>query len=287
MECIHYFFTNGTLTGPRLQVIVPLVHAQDAEVRLMIADDLGLWGDASAESLLTNVLATDTMPGVRRFALRSLLELKSTRVLPLVRRLVLDDPSEDVRRIAVRYLSRVRDNMDPRGLIEKVVKTDARPAVRTAAADGLGYLKDPLALKALRTAGKSSDVYLQRAVGKALADLYQVEGIQMLIKTMSFPSIDAFYNYDRNVPNYIMAYTNHDLPDSVRYDQNQWQKWFNRNKKKIDLKTNAEAFQKFTALTDMLKDSTTEAQLREYNALLHQYPGQKIIINRIAALKDQ
>jgi hypothetical protein len=287
MECIHYFFTSGALAAQDMRMLIPLLHARDAEVRLTIADDFGLWGYSGAESLLTETLASDSMLQVRRFALRSLLELRSIHALPTVRRLAFDDPSEDVRRIAVRFLSRIRDSTNPYGPIEKALRTDASPAVRTAAAEGLGYLRDPLALKALRTAGKSTDIYLQRAAGKALADLYQAEGIQILIKTMSFPSIDAFYNYDRNVPNYVMAYTNHDLPDSVRYDQNQWQKWFNRNKKKIDIKTNADAFREYSILTDEFKDSTTEAQLLGYEALLQRYPGQKIIINRIAALKEQ
>jgi tetratricopeptide (TPR) repeat protein len=117
------------------------------------------------------------------------------------------------------------------------------------------------------------DIYLERACGKALCQLYEVEGIQLLISSLSFPSIDAFYNYDRNVPNYISAYAGFDLPDTERYDQAHWQKWFDTHKDSIDIKASADAFRAYTAMTDSVRGEPDSVQLPRYEAFLTRFPN--------------
>jgi len=117
-----------------------------------------------------------------------------------------------------------------------------------------------------------TDVYLQRACGRALCALYQVEGIDLLIKSMSFPSIDAFYNYDRNVPNCVSAFAGFDLPDSERYVQAKWQAWFDTHRDSINIKFNADAYKAWTNLGDSLRDVPDTAQVVRYEAFLLRFP---------------
>jgi hypothetical protein len=118
-----------------------------------------------------------------------------------------------------------------------------------------------------------TDVYLQRACGKALCALYQVDGIDLLIKSMSFPSIDAFYNYDRNVPNYVSTFAGFDLPDSERYVQAKWQAWFDTHRDSINIKFNADAYKAWTNLSDSLRDVPDTAQIARYEAFLVRFPS--------------
>jgi len=116
-------------------------------------------------------------------------------------------------------------------------------------------------------------VYVQRACGKALCALYQVEGIDLLIKSMSFPSIDAFYNYGLNVPNYISTFAGFDLPDSERYVQAKWQAWFDTHRDSINIKFNADAYKVWTNLTELLRDVPDTAQIPRYEAFLERFPS--------------
>jgi hypothetical protein len=271
LECIHYFFSRGAFTEKEIPALIKLLKAPDVEVRTIIADNFRIWKLASAETGLLAALNDSAAP-VRRFALAALARSKTTSILPVVQTLAVPDPSEDVRRAAVRFLTRVRDEVDPFPLLAQILASDPSSSVRVAAADGIGYLQDPKGIEPLRSAAKTGDVYLQRAAGKALADLGQVDGIEILIRSLSFPSIDAFYNYDLNVPNFIAAYAGFDLPDPQRYEQAEWQQWFDDNKNKIDLKNNVRAFRELSALTETLRGTAPAEQIQKYEAFLKQYP---------------
>jgi hypothetical protein len=90
---------------------------------------------------------------------------------------------------------------------------------------------------------------------------------------MSFPSIDAFYNYDRNVPNYVSTFAGFDLPDSERYVQAKWQAWFDTHRDSINIKFNADAYKAWTNLSDSLRDAPDTAQVAHYEAFLVRFPG--------------
>jgi len=90
---------------------------------------------------------------------------------------------------------------------------------------------------------------------------------------MSFPSIDAFYNYDLNVPNYISTFAGFDLPDSERYVQAKWQAWFDTHRDSINIKFNADAYKAWTNLADSLRDVSDTAQVARYEAFLVRFPG--------------
>jgi HEAT repeat protein len=273
LECIHYWFVHGKIGDKELPEVLRLLKAHDPEVRLTIADDLGLWKMAKAESALIDVARNDSNAQVRRFALRSLIRLESAKAVPIARKLATEDTSEDVRRMAVTLVGKVKPDTADLSLLRWALAEDHASSVRCAAADAMGNLGDQRAVEPLRNAAKTYDVYVQRACGKALCALYQVEGIDLLIKSMSFPSIDAFYNYDRNVPNYVSTFAGFDLPDSERYVQAKWQAWFDTHRDSINIKFNADAYKAWTNLSDSLRDVPDSAQVARYEAFLARFPG--------------
>ncbi|MBN2463999.1 HEAT repeat domain-containing protein [candidate division WOR-3 bacterium] len=272
LECIHEWFVQGKIGDKELPVLFTLLKAQTPEARLTIADDLGLWRMAKAESALIEVLKNDSNAQVRRFALRSLIRLESARAIPLARKLATEDTSGDVRRMAVTLVGKVKPDTSDLRLFRWLLAEDRASSVRCAAADAMGNLGDQRAVEPLRSAAMTYDVYVQRACGKALCALHQVDGIDLLIKSLSFPSIDAFYNYDRNVPNYISTFAGHDLPDSERYVQAKWQAWFDTHRDSINIKYNADAHKAWTNLTDSLRDVPDTAQIPRYEAFLKRFP---------------
>jgi hypothetical protein len=304
LECLHYWFVQGKIGDKELPEVLKLLTARDPEVRLIIADDLGLWKMRGAEDALVEAVQTDSNAQVRRFALRSLIRLESAKVLPIARKLATEDTCEDVRRMAVTLVARVKPDTANLSLFRWALAEDRASSVRCAAADALGNLGDPRAIESLRAAAgrdmteivrggqspalaapqsgtvptisdrvpSTNDVYVQRACARALCALYQVEGIQLLINSMSFPSIDAFYNYDRNVPNYISSFAGFDLPDSERFVQAKWQAWFDTHRDSIDIKGNADAFKAYNLMLDSIRDNTESVQVARYEAFLVRFP---------------
>jgi tetratricopeptide (TPR) repeat protein len=185
--------------------------------------------------------------------------------------------------VAVGYVGRVRDSVDVFPLLRWVLAEDRASSVRCAAADAMRQLQDARGIEPLRAAAQTYDVYVRRACGRALAELGQVEGIQLLISSLSFPSIDAFYNYDRNVPNYVSAYCGLDLPDPDRYVQAKWQEWFDAHRDSIDLGQNVAAFRSFTAVSDSVRDSSGMVQAARYAALNERFPQSERIRKALAA----
>jgi tetratricopeptide (TPR) repeat protein len=273
MEYLHYLLSAGRLSASAARDLPTLLRARDPEVRLIIADDLGLWKMRGAEDALVQATKTDSNAQVRRFALRSLLRMESVKALPVARKLATEDTCEDVRRMAVTLVGKVRPSGEVLAVLRWVLAEDKASSVRCAAADAMGNLGNPDAVEYLREAAKSPDVYLQRACGKALCQLYRVEGLELLIKSLSFPSIDAFYNYDRNVPNYISTFAGFDVPDSERYVQTKWQAWFDAHRDSINIKANADAFRAYTAMTDSVRGEPDSVQVKQYEAFLVRFPN--------------
>jgi hypothetical protein len=167
----------------------------------------------------------------------------------------------------------VRDGTDPLPLLVLALAEDPGPSVRVAAARGLGDLGREEAVKPLLKSSGSHDVYLSRACGEALAKLGRIEGLDLLINSLTFPSIDAFYNYDRNVPNTLAALTGHDFPEKERYEQAKWRAWLEENRASIDLEENASAHRDFGALKKSLRGLEPEAAIRKYEEYLKEHPS--------------
>lgn len=282
LECLNYLLVDKKVEAGQVPILAQLLIAKDPEVRTVAADDFGVFRLAGAEDALIAALQ-DSVASVRRFALRSLATLKSLKAVPVARALALNDTSEDVRRTAVRLLSRVSSDSASRQVLRQVLEQGPGISEQVAAADGVAYGQDTAAVGILRDVGESYDVYLQRAAGKALAELGCVEGIDLLIKSLSFPSIDAFVNYDRNIPNSIAAYANFDLPENLRYDPQAWRGWFDRNRSRIDLRSNVEAYRALTILEDSLRSAPDTQQIQGYEKLLRRHPRYQRIGKTLAA----
>lgn len=289
LECLHYLLVDKKVEDNQVPVLVQLLKAKDPEVRTMMADNIGVFRlaglpdqQAGAEDALIAALQ-DSVASVRRFALRSLATLKSLKAVPVARALALNDTSEDVRRTAVRLLSRVSSDSASRQVLRQVLEQGPGISEQVAAADGVAWWQDTAAVGILYDVAESHDVYLQRAAGKALAELGYVEGIDLLINSLSFPSIDAFVNYDRNVPNSIAAYANFDLPESLRYEPKAWREWFDRNRSGIDLRANIQAYRALTLLEDSLRSAPDTQQIQGYEGLVCRHPDYQRIGKTLAA----
>ena len=132
---------------------------------------------------------------------------------------------------------------------------------------------DPEATALLRSAARSDNVYVRRAAGEALAALGNVEGIGVLIESLSFPSIDAFYNYGHNVPNTIALYANFDLPDEERYDRDAWKRWFESASDEIDIEDNASAARELEAIRTATRDAPAAEAIEALEVFLSRHPG--------------
>jgi hypothetical protein len=287
LECLHILFARGAVGEKEVPHLIPLLGAKDPEVRTLVADDFGVWKTPAAEKALLECVKSDAVASVRWFALRSLITLESREGLALAKDLVLRDPSEDVRRTAVLYVRRVRDETDPFPFLAGILEKDAAASVKVAAAEGIGDLGDPRGVEVLLNAAKSYDVYLQRAAGKGLAKLHQVEGIEILIRSLSFPSIDAFYNYNRNVPNFLESFTGHEFPEKERYKQSKWRAWFEKNRDKIDLKANMESAKAFTALEKELQGVEGEKRIEKLEAFLSKHSENRRAEKALARVLNQ
>jgi hypothetical protein len=200
----------------------------------------------------------------------------------LARELALKDPSEDVRRVAAAYIGRVRDQVDPFPILLDQLQKDPSPCVKVMACDSIGFMKDERALEPLRAAVKLPDVYVQRAAARALCELGQEEGIGVLIESLTFPSIDAFWNYGRNVPNSIAAYCGTDLPGNDRYEQEKWREWFNKNRGKIDVRANVAEYVEFNDVLAACQNAPLDERVRMMDALYSKYPKSERIRKTLA-----
>ena len=272
MEVIHYYLVQDSYDQEIEKTLLECLKSSDEEVRYIIADDVGIWNITRGDDALMNLAHSDPSDDVRYAAIKSLLQLMSSKALPLVRRASEKDPSEKVRRIAIKYLGYVDDGIDPYPLVTYALQYDSSPYVRVEAAKTFSKLKVQNAIPLLKKAAQSYDVYLQRAAGKALAELGDVEGIEVLINSLSFPSIDAFENYNRNVSNDIAMYAGFDLPDSERYNQQKWIEWFSIHKSSIDIKKNITTLDQYNALQDSIAQDNQEDKIIPLKQFIESYP---------------
>ena len=272
MECLNYFFVREQISENETPHLIRLLKAKDPEVRTLIADDFGIWKIDGTIDALIEMVKTDSDESVRRFAMASLYGFQTKKALDVARQAIKHDKSEHVRRIAVKLITELDDGIDDFPLLKHLLINDPASGVRVAAAESIGYLQDERGIDVLRNAAKSYDVYLQRAAGTALCDLYQVEGIGILIESLTFPSIDAFYNYARNVPNTIASYSGYDFDGDERYSQDKWREWFKENKDKIDLKTNVDSFRAYSKINKSLADVSEIEAIELLENFLKDYP---------------
>ncbi len=297
LEILHSLLIDKRLPNGFEFLIDSLLTSVDPEVRTIIADDIGVFGLKSCEDALVKAL-DDPESSVSRFSYRSLIALKSEKGLKKAEIAITKDGSEDVRRLALAYLSSRPssvDNCPHYPILIDRLENDTASSVKVAAADGLGRVGNIRAVPLLRRivaldSGAdcnpphyaTEDVYVQRAAAKALCELGEVEGIGVLIESLSFPSIDAFYNYDYNVPNFIATYAGYDLPEPDRFEQSKWREWFAANRDKINLKENVAASKAYASLADSLRGASDEKLIELLENFLKVHPGNRNAAGNLA-----
>ncbi|HEX37585.1 MAG TPA: hypothetical protein ENG70_01805 [Candidatus Cloacimonetes bacterium] len=272
LEILHYNLVENEIDEITEQALITCLNSPDEEVRCVIADDIGMWNLQNGQKMLLEIAVSDTCADVRYTALKSLIKLKSKKGLFYARRLSEKDQSEKVRRIATSYLGVVDDGIDPFPLLSYILLHDSSPSVQVTAAEVFGKLKDERAVPLLKEAALSYDVYLQRAAGKSLAEMGYVEGIEILIESLSFPSIDAFENYNYNIPNFIAMYAGFDLPDSERYDQQKWMDWFKVNKDSINILQNISNINDYNSVRDSITELNQDSKILLLQNFIKKHP---------------
>ncbi|MFH1423031.1 MAG: HEAT repeat domain-containing protein, partial [Planctomycetota bacterium] len=285
LECLHYMLMNKKLTLKETAELTKLLKAKDVEVRFIIADDFGIFGYEAEEELIEALKDSDSR--VRQYSMRSLFSAKSKNGLNLAKEFALKDSSPDVRRTSVSYVTRVGKNKSIYPMLEGIINNDKDTSVRVAALEGIAHLQVEEGLELARKMSKCGNPYLERAAGKALAELYQIEGIEVLINSLSFPSMDAFYNYGYNVPNFIAAYAGHDLPGDDRYDQNKWIEWFKENKDKINIKENVDAYRSYNELPELLDCKSETEIIEKMEEFVTKYPNHSEAKKKLAERLNQ
>jgi HEAT repeat protein len=286
LEVLHWFFAAGRVGRREIPHLLPLLRARAPEVRAVVAADLGLWRADQAREALRETLG-DPDAAVRRAALEALLRLEAVQALPRVRELLAGDPDPEVRRLAARFLGRIRDDVSPLRLLVRALQRDSAPAVRCAAALALGHLEATEALEPLREAARSEDLYLRRAAAEALLQLGEIEGLEILIDSLAFPSIDAFYNGDHNLPNLIAAYAGQDLPEDRRYDAAAWKSWLERNRESIDLQRTVAQKRALDELEESLRARPLDERIAALESHVAEHPADPRAQRILARLHDQ
>lgn len=285
MEVLHTLMVSKQITSAHAKLLARLLACKVAETRTVIADDFGVFLIYGAETELSAALK-DADASVRRYAITALLNLgrasndkalySAADLLSAVKRIAESDPSEDVRRVAVLYFASFASD-DKIQFLLGVLENDKHSAPKVLAAallanNAIEGQTDAI-VAALRKTAATKDAYLMRACGKALAELGYAEGIDLLIDSMEFPSIDAFFNYNYNIPNFLAAYTGTDFSEGntgERYNPENWRKWMAANRDKLDLKANIAAHRDFAKLPASI---STDADLDAYELFLKQYPN--------------
>jgi tetratricopeptide (TPR) repeat protein len=269
------------------------VRSPAPEVRATAINDLAWIGDDTDESIdALRRAATDDSPMVRRYALRALTAAVADRPADDDRLIqaraigaaaLTRDPDADVRRTAAAMLpALVPDTAGE--LLLAALQAEPSPVVRTAVLQALAPLATPAAAEAFRARWKSDDVYIRRAAAVGSALLGEVDAIGVLIESLAFPSINAFDNYDRNIPNTLSALTAVDFPDPQRYDRAVWREWFTANRESIDIAANLAAYRAFRAYQSRARGLSVDEQIAALDAILAAHAGYRPAADRLARL---
>ncbi len=144
----------------------------------------GRIGDLQSEEALEQALA-DKRPSVREASLLVLIELHAPRARPACRRLLVKDPHPAVRSAAAKGLGVFRDRASL-GQLRQAFEHDT-PAIRTALAWALARLGDKRGLAYLRRLALAGDPHLSPGAMRALATLRQREAIHVLYQGLLAP----------------------------------------------------------------------------------------------------
>ena len=272
-ECISYFLTEQRIREGTSHGFDSLLQAVNPEVRRVTANSMAMWGIPDETGLIA-AAENDPDQHVREQAMAALRVLEIDQSTLLAKKLVLSDRSAGVRRQAALILARSKNDTE---LLIGVMEKDSSPVVRVAAAAALVDHRNPRCVEPFRTAAKKPDIHLRRQAGRGLAELNLIEGVEILIESLRFGSIDSFQNYGTNIPNDIADYLGTDFEDhnrseSDRYDPDAWIRWLQNHKNVIDLHANIAARDAYHELRNAIEGASTVERLPFYREFHENHP---------------
>ncbi len=236
MEIIDYHLIKDPIPRVIIEEYPKLLKSPIPEIRAIAIDDIGHWQMNEHEEAILNLIDVEEDDYVKSYAISALRRLDSHEGYLRARELAFRNEDDALTRQAAFFVAgHDSTNFE---LLSKMWESDI-PTVKIAAASGFAKLGDQNAKSLLMEGRDTYDQYVRRAAGKALAELGHIEGVEILISTLNFHSIDAFYNYNRNIPNDIATYLGHDLPEEDRYNIEKWQEWLEENRTTVDIAENA------------------------------------------------
>jgi HEAT repeat protein len=157
---------------------------REPSVRWRGAEALGYIKDASASSVLADLLRTDDIPGVRWRAAEALGCLHHPNAIEPLRHALENDHDTTVRSRAAEALG-VYPALQVMDSLQHALKSDKFPAVRWRAAEALGKLHDPTAVPVLLDTLRSDvDNAVRWSAAEALGQLRDNRALEILLKTV-------------------------------------------------------------------------------------------------------
>lgn len=143
---------------------------------------------------------------------------------PLLAKIMLQDPSEEIRYFAALSLSlHLPENSTK--ILEQGLKSNSE-IVRFAIVKGLQESKNPSALKLVLPLFKDESFYVRRAAGLTALSLEDMEGVPVILETLQFETLDTKDNYGDNIYNQMAKYLDVDFG----LDKQAWIDWWKERK---------------------------------------------------------
>ncbi|MBC2711423.1 MAG: HEAT repeat domain-containing protein [Desulfosarcina sp.] len=139
------------------------------------------------------------------------------------------------------------------------------------------YGEDAHTLKELKRKMTSTDEYVKRFSAHALIRNGVKEAIPILIRSLTFPSIDTFEHYDHDLAKSLAFYCGVDFPVDTRHDYKTWQEWWDKNGSTVDLNKNLKIMHD---IENAFGKENIEEGIRIFENLLLANPDNKVVQKR-------
>jgi hypothetical protein len=277
VEVLDILLLSGELSTEDLQLVMPLLRAEDAFVRSFAVLAVRRQPDDIRPPLLA-VARQEADDRVRALLIGAVGAREARGSVQTLADFARTDGSETCRVNAVGILGETAGIADgiPAALLECL--NDPSTAVRAAAAAALGACGSaPRVLPALEARLQDTDVYVRRAAARSLIRNGQKSGIPVLIESLDFPSIDVYPNYDQDIAKELAYYCGVDFPESRRYAAETWRNWWAQNGRRVDLDQNLAVMDRIQAA---FRAATETEGLRVFEALRSEMPTSEVVARR-------
>ncbi|MBW1847979.1 MAG: HEAT repeat domain-containing protein [Deltaproteobacteria bacterium] len=246
IEILNTFIIKKQFEKKHRKLFEKLLKAKDPFVRSFTAHTFGVHKDKeSVNSLIKSI--NDENEKVRYHTMWALGQIGDLNASDALISTALKDVSLDCRRVAVKSLSDlIKKHKNGNGktkqkivdvLMQSAISLDDK--IRFYAVSGLRYYaEEPKVANVLKELLKDESVYVKRASAKAIIEKGNKKGIPVLIETLKYPSIDTFEFYGHDLIKEIALYCGVDFPKEKRYLYSTWMKWWEKNKKNVNIKRN-------------------------------------------------